>query len=200
MDCKVQIANAIVLPIAYRLAVGPPRPPQLAFCCRSASLRASGWTCGFATSLWQMILFRQTLMILFVLGLGLLIVRKMRTASPIIDFRVLGERNFAVSCVIKILRLRRGVLRKHGAADDAPGALRLRRPCLRAVRRPVGGACRSGPADEALGGREGRAHWGGVARVIIEEKVPGTTFLTERRQGTRQAGGKLTLGNGRKPK
>ncbi len=42
----------------------------------------------------------QTLMILFVLGLGLLIVREMRCASPIINFRVLGERNFAVCCVI----------------------------------------------------------------------------------------------------
>ena len=42
----------------------------------------------------------QTLLILFVLGLGLLIVREMRTAHPIIDFRVLGERNFAVCCVI----------------------------------------------------------------------------------------------------
>ena len=42
----------------------------------------------------------QTLMILFVLGLVLLIFREMRIAHPIIDFRVLGERNFAVSCVI----------------------------------------------------------------------------------------------------
>jgi DHA2 family multidrug resistance protein len=42
----------------------------------------------------------QTLVTLFVLGLGLLVVREMRTASPIINFRVLGERNFAVSCVI----------------------------------------------------------------------------------------------------
>ena len=42
----------------------------------------------------------QTLLILFVLGLGLLIFREMRIASPIIDFRVLGERNFAVCCVI----------------------------------------------------------------------------------------------------
>ena len=42
----------------------------------------------------------QTLVILFVLGLGVLIFREMRTASPIIDFRVLGERNLAVSCVI----------------------------------------------------------------------------------------------------
>jgi DHA2 family multidrug resistance protein len=42
----------------------------------------------------------QTLLILFVLGLGLLIFREMRCASPIINFRVLGERNFAVCCVI----------------------------------------------------------------------------------------------------
>ena len=42
----------------------------------------------------------QTLVTLFVLGLGLLIFREMRTAAPIINFRVLGERNFAVSCVI----------------------------------------------------------------------------------------------------
>jgi DHA2 family multidrug resistance protein len=39
-------------------------------------------------------------LILFVLGLGLLIVREMRCAAPIINFRVLGERNFAVCCVI----------------------------------------------------------------------------------------------------
>ena len=42
----------------------------------------------------------QTLLTLFVVGLGLLIVREMRTASPIINFRVLGERNFAICCVI----------------------------------------------------------------------------------------------------
>ncbi len=42
----------------------------------------------------------QALAVLFVLGLGLLIFREMRTAHPIIDFRVLGERNFAVACVI----------------------------------------------------------------------------------------------------
>ncbi len=42
----------------------------------------------------------QTLAVLFVLGLGLLIFREMRTKSPIINFRVLGERNFAVCCII----------------------------------------------------------------------------------------------------
>src|SRR5438128_1569381 len=35
----------------------------------------------------------QTLLILFVLGLGLLIFREMRIANPIVNFRVLGERN-----------------------------------------------------------------------------------------------------------
>jgi len=42
----------------------------------------------------------QTLLALFLLGMGLLIVREMRCASPIINFRVLGERNFAVCCII----------------------------------------------------------------------------------------------------
>jgi DHA2 family multidrug resistance protein len=42
----------------------------------------------------------QALLILFVVGLGLLIVREMRTANPIINFRVLGERNLAMSCII----------------------------------------------------------------------------------------------------
>jgi len=42
----------------------------------------------------------QTLLILFVVGLICLIAWEMWTPKPIIDFRVLGERNFAVSCVI----------------------------------------------------------------------------------------------------
>jgi MFS transporter, DHA2 family, multidrug resistance protein len=42
----------------------------------------------------------QTLSLLFAAGLVLLLVREMRTASPIIDFRVLRERNFAVCCII----------------------------------------------------------------------------------------------------
>ena len=45
----------------------------------------------------------QVLTILFVVGLGLLIVREMRTANPIINFRVLGERNLAVSCIVMFL-------------------------------------------------------------------------------------------------
>jgi DHA2 family multidrug resistance protein len=42
----------------------------------------------------------QTLMILFGVGLVLLIVRELRTPNPIINFRALGERNFAMSCII----------------------------------------------------------------------------------------------------
>ncbi|HKB36593.1 MAG TPA: DHA2 family efflux MFS transporter permease subunit [Gemmataceae bacterium] len=42
----------------------------------------------------------QTLMILFVLGLAFLIFRQLRINNPIINFRVLGERNFAMSCLI----------------------------------------------------------------------------------------------------
>ncbi len=42
----------------------------------------------------------QTLVTLFVVGLGLLIFREMRIRGPIIDFRVLGERNFAIACIV----------------------------------------------------------------------------------------------------
>jgi DHA2 family multidrug resistance protein len=42
----------------------------------------------------------QTLLAGFVLGLGFLIFHEMQTASPIINFRCLGERNLALSCVI----------------------------------------------------------------------------------------------------
>ncbi len=42
----------------------------------------------------------QTLLIVFVLGLGALLYREMTFASPVVNFRVLRERNFAASCVI----------------------------------------------------------------------------------------------------
>jgi MFS transporter, DHA2 family, multidrug resistance protein len=42
----------------------------------------------------------QTLLILFVLGMGWLIYHEMRTASPIINFRVLRDRNLSLSCII----------------------------------------------------------------------------------------------------
>jgi DHA2 family multidrug resistance protein len=42
----------------------------------------------------------QTMLILFVLGLGFLIFREMRIANPIVNFRPLSERNFAASSII----------------------------------------------------------------------------------------------------
>jgi DHA2 family multidrug resistance protein len=50
----------------------------------------------------------QTLILLFGLGFGLLLFREMRIANPIVNFRVLGERNFAMSgvsifCVFAVL-------------------------------------------------------------------------------------------------
>lgn len=42
----------------------------------------------------------QTLVTIFVLGLALLIWHEMRTASPIINFRVLRDRNLSMSCII----------------------------------------------------------------------------------------------------
>ncbi len=42
----------------------------------------------------------QTLLVLFVLGLGGLIVRELRIANPVVNFRPLGERNFASCCII----------------------------------------------------------------------------------------------------
>lgn len=60
-----------------------------------------------------------TLVILFVLGLGLLIVWEMRIASPIINFRVLGERNLAMSCIIMFCAF--AVM--YGASIALPGML-----------------------------------------------------------------------------
>jgi MFS transporter, DHA2 family, multidrug resistance protein len=42
----------------------------------------------------------QTMLILFVVGLGCLIFREMRISNPIVNFRVLGERNLAASSII----------------------------------------------------------------------------------------------------
>ena len=42
----------------------------------------------------------QTLLIVFVLALGGLLYRELTFASPVVNFRVLRERNFAMSCVI----------------------------------------------------------------------------------------------------
>jgi DHA2 family multidrug resistance protein len=61
----------------------------------------------------------QTLMTLFVVGLGCLIFRQMRISHPIINFRVLGERNLAASCVIIFCAY--GVL--YAASTSLPGLL-----------------------------------------------------------------------------
>ena len=42
----------------------------------------------------------QTLVLLFVVGLAFLIYREMRIENPLVNFRVLGERNLAMSCII----------------------------------------------------------------------------------------------------
>src|SRR5262249_4336020 len=42
----------------------------------------------------------QTLLVVFVLGLVALIYRELRIASPIIDFRTLGDRNFRTCCIV----------------------------------------------------------------------------------------------------
>jgi MFS transporter, DHA2 family, multidrug resistance protein len=42
----------------------------------------------------------QALLIVFVLALGGLLYRELKTRNPVIDFRVLRERNFAASCII----------------------------------------------------------------------------------------------------
>jgi DHA2 family multidrug resistance protein len=61
----------------------------------------------------------QTLIALFTVGLILLIVREMRASQPIIDFRVLGERNLALSCVILFFAF--AVV--YGASVALPGML-----------------------------------------------------------------------------
>jgi DHA2 family multidrug resistance protein len=61
----------------------------------------------------------QTLLILFVLGLGFLIFRELRIANPVVNFRALGERNLAAACIIIFCAY--GVL--YGASTSLPGLL-----------------------------------------------------------------------------
>jgi DHA2 family multidrug resistance protein len=61
----------------------------------------------------------QTLLILFVLGLGGLLHREMSFANPVVNFRVLGERNFAACCIIIFCAF--AVL--YGATVALPGML-----------------------------------------------------------------------------
>jgi DHA2 family multidrug resistance protein len=61
----------------------------------------------------------QTLLLLFVLGLGSLIFREMRISNPVVNFRPLGERNLAACCIIIFCAF--GVL--YGASTSLPGLL-----------------------------------------------------------------------------
>lgn len=61
----------------------------------------------------------QSLLILFVLGLALLIYREMRIDNPVVNFRPLGERNLAASCIIIFCAY--AVL--YGASTSLPGLL-----------------------------------------------------------------------------
>jgi DHA2 family multidrug resistance protein len=61
----------------------------------------------------------QTLFLLFVLGLGFLIIRELRIENPVVNFRPLRERNFAASCIIIFCAF--GVL--YGASTSLPGLL-----------------------------------------------------------------------------
>jgi DHA2 family multidrug resistance protein len=61
----------------------------------------------------------QTLFVVFVGGLALLVRRELRIADPVVNFRPLGERNLAVSCVIVFCAY--GVL--YGASTTLPALL-----------------------------------------------------------------------------
>jgi DHA2 family multidrug resistance protein len=61
----------------------------------------------------------QTLLVLFVLGLAALIFREMRISNPVVNFRPLGERNLAASCLIIFCAF--GVL--YAASTSLPGLL-----------------------------------------------------------------------------
>ncbi len=61
----------------------------------------------------------QTLLILVVLGLVFLVIRELRIDRPVVNFRPLGERNFAACCIIIFCAY--GVL--YGASTSLPGLL-----------------------------------------------------------------------------
>jgi DHA2 family multidrug resistance protein len=61
----------------------------------------------------------QTLLVLFVLGLGCLVFRELRISNPVVNFRPLSERNLAASCIIIFCAY--GVL--YGASTSLPGLL-----------------------------------------------------------------------------
>ena len=109
----------------------------------------------------------QTLVILFVRGAGL--ADRPGDADRQPDHRLPGARRAELRHVLRhhVLRLRRGVRREHRAAGDAPVAVRLRRPSLRAGDVPVG---------RLLDGRDGgRRHPAGPAgrRPLADRGRPG---------------------------
>ncbi len=63
----------------------------------------------------------QTLAVLFVLCLGGLVFREMRIANPVVNFRPLGERNLAASCIIMFFSF--AVL--YGASKALPSLLQV---------------------------------------------------------------------------
>jgi DHA2 family multidrug resistance protein len=69
--------------------------------------------------LWDPFLRVQTLITLFVLGLGFLIFWELRIANPVVNFRPLAETNLRASCIIIFCAY--GVL--YGASTSLPGLL-----------------------------------------------------------------------------
>ena len=69
----------------------------------------------------------QTLLVLFVLGLGCLIFREMRIANPVVNFRPLARAQPGGLLHHHLLCLRRALRRQHVPAGPAPVPVRLRR-------------------------------------------------------------------------
>ena len=69
----------------------------------------------------------QTLLILFVLGLGCLIFREMRIGNPVVNFRVAGRAQLGGLLHHHLLCLRRALRRQHVPAGPAPVPVWLRR-------------------------------------------------------------------------
>ena len=61
----------------------------------------------------------QVLFVVFVVGVCCLVFRELRIKNPVVDFRPLGERNFAASCIIIFCAY--GIL--YGASTSLPGLL-----------------------------------------------------------------------------
>ncbi len=63
----------------------------------------------------------------FVGGLVFLIIREMRISNPVVNFRPLGERNFAACCIIIFCALRRALRSEHVASRPVADVVRIRR-------------------------------------------------------------------------